>query len=157
MLDGKHYSYYHMTHILKKGVLVRKQHILSSLGTDTKKGKKLYPLFASPGKINTLPFSILEDCQVTNEPEVHHRDGDLWYCLEGASVFQWGGKLIKPRPRINPDGTKNKDETSGARIAGGRKATLKSGDWLWIPAGVPHQHSAKKTARLVIIKVPSNV
>ena len=32
---------------------------------------------------------------------------------------------------------------------------LKQGDWLWIPAGEPHQHSATGTARLVIIKIPS--
>jgi len=52
------------------------------------------------------------------------------------------------------DGSENPDEVRSKTISGGTTYVLKPGDWLWIPAGVPHQHSAQGTARLVIVKIP---
>jgi uncharacterized RmlC-like cupin family protein len=45
-------------------------------------------------------------------------------------------------------------EWKAKEIKGGTEVVMKPGDWLWIPAGEPHQHKTSTKARLVIIKVP---
>ncbi|KKU07738.1 MAG: hypothetical protein UX10_C0006G0009 [Candidatus Magasanikbacteria bacterium GW2011_GWA2_45_39] len=100
---------------------------------------------------NKLPFCILEDSELLeNEAEVHKQMGDLWYCLEGEVEFICGGELVNARIREN---TESK-EIAGDGIRGGVARVLKAGDWLWIPAGEAHTHTAAGTARLMIIKVP---
>ena len=34
---------------------------------------------------------------------------------------------------------------------------LKTGDWLYIPAGEPHQHISESACRLFIIKISANI
>ena len=81
-------------------------------------------------------------------------EADLWYCLEGEVEFAYGGEMVGSRFQKNPDGTENKNEITGKEIRGGEAVTLHAGDWLYIPAGEPHRHSCKKTARIIIIKIP---
>ena len=117
-------------------------------------GKRLLEPLKSMARELNLPFNILEDCSVENEAEVHIDEGDLWYCLEGEANFCYGGELDNPVNRLNTDGTKNIKELRADTISGGKIEVLKPGDWLWIPAGVPHLHSAKDLCRLMIIKIP---
>ena len=100
-----------------------------------------------------LPFSILEDTAVVNEPEIHVKEGDLWLCLEGEVKFVYGGELEGRYEKKHPDGSNNPDELGGTSIVGSTEHVLHPGDWLWIPAGVPHQHRAEGVARMVIIKM----
>lgn len=117
-------------------------------------GKNLLEPLKSIAIERGLPFKILEDHQVVNDAEVHLDEGDLWYCLEGEVTFVYGGALVEPRVKVRKDGTEDVSEQLGKEISGGTEAILKSGDWLWIPAGQPHQHSCAGTARLMIIKIP---
>lgn len=137
-----------------KTVHVLKRDIDATLNAPALQGKNFPEFFKSFALKNKLPFSILEDTNVTNDAEVHVKEGDLWHCLQGEVVFVCGGKLVEPRCRLNADGSKNKNELYAKKINGGTEFLVHSGDWLWIPAGEPHQHSAKDTARLVIIKIP---
>lgn len=128
--------------------------IKKTLAKKPTQGKHLLEPLKSKAEKTKLPFQILEDCRVENPAEVHMVEGDLWHCLEGEAEFILGGKLKDPRHRERADGTENPHELYGSGILGGKKKTLHTGDWLWIPPGEPHQHRAKKTARMIIIKIP---
>jgi len=105
-------------------------------------------------KENSLPFSILEDHQVTtNGAEIHTNEADLWFCLEGNVTFVCGGEMINPIFRKLKDGTEDKTQIKAPGIKDGTAYELEAGDWLWIPAGVPHQHNTSSTARLMIVKI----
>lgn len=117
-------------------------------------GKSLLEPLKSTAGDRGLPFKILEDDRVVNEAEVHISQGDLWCCLEGSPTFIYGGIMVNPRVKVRKDGTKDTSELSAKEISGGTTVVLKPGDWLWIPAGQPHQHSCSDTARLMIIKIP---
>jgi mannose-6-phosphate isomerase-like protein (cupin superfamily) len=141
---------------MDKCVLVRKEEIDKTLATEPTAGKKLLEPLKSFAAANKLPLNILEDKEVlNNEAEIHKHEGDLWLCLEGEVKFIYGGELVEPWVKKNPDGTENPNEIKAKQIKNGTEAVLKPGDWLWIPAGQPHQHICPKTSRLYIIKIPS--
>ena len=131
--------------------LITKNVIKKTLGQRPFQGKhKLEPL-KSIAKERNLPFGIIEDFRVTETgAEVHKKEGDLWYCLEGKVEFTCEGTLVKPEIIEKTDG----NEIVGSGIKNGKKFILKPGDWLWIPPGQPHMHACAKIARMVIIKVP---
>ncbi len=65
------------------------------------------------------------------EVEVHDRDTDIFYILEGSATFVTGGKAIEPR-KTDPG------EIRGREISGGEDRHLVKGDVIIIPAGIPH-------------------
>lgn len=116
------------------------------------RGKNLLEPMKSFAVEHGLPFKILEVHESEYEAEVHRTVCDLWCCLEGEASFTCGGELIALR-RKDPDGHEDPNELRGVGIRGGRGVTLHPGDWLWIPAGEPHQHTTKGTARLLIVRL----
>ena len=131
-------------------VLFRKGELDKILTAPPKQGKKM--LF---GVSQKFPLGILEDHEILdNEAEIHKKEGDLWLCLEGEATFIYGGELIESRAKKNADGTTDENELKAKEIRGGAEAVLYPGDWLWIPAGEPHQHRCSGTVRLAIIKIP---
>ncbi len=134
---------------------VKKEVIEQCLANEPTLGKKQLEPLKSLSKAEQLPFNVLEDHIImNNEAEVHMHEADLWYCLEGEVEFVYGGELVNPQHRKNADGSENKNELFANQIKNGTKVMMKPGDWLWIPAGQPHQHNCKETGRLVIIKIP---
>jgi mannose-6-phosphate isomerase-like protein (cupin superfamily) len=116
--------------------------------------RELEPLKAFT-KAGGVPLNILEDHEITtNEAEVHANEADLWLCLEGEVTFTCGGEMDKPWFKKLPDGSEDNTQVKAKSISKGTEVHMKPGDWLWIPAGTPHQHNTSKTARLVIIKIP---
>ncbi len=99
-------------------------------------------------------MNILEDKDITNDAEVHTHEADLWFCLEGQVTFEIEGALHEPVAKVLPDKTVDEREWKSKTIDGGRIVVMNPGDWLWIPAGQPHQHRCTGVARLVIIKIP---
>jgi glc operon protein GlcG len=65
------------------------------------------------------------------EAEIHKRDTDIFYVQEGSARFVTGGELIAPR-------TVAPGEIRGTAIKGGMARSLKKGDVMVIPSGVPH-------------------
>jgi mannose-6-phosphate isomerase-like protein (cupin superfamily) len=65
------------------------------------------------------------------EVELHDRDTDIFYILEGSAVFITGGKVVAPK-LIGPG------ETRAKEIIGGEENRLTKGDVIIIPRGVPH-------------------
>jgi mannose-6-phosphate isomerase-like protein (cupin superfamily) len=106
-------------------------------------------------KAGAMPLNILEDHQITdNEAEIHTEEADLWLCLEGEVEFICGGEMDAPWFKKRADGSEDKTQVKAKTISNGTNVHLATGDWLWIPAGLPHQHNTGGTARLAIIKVP---
>lgn len=65
------------------------------------------------------------------QAEVHARDADIIYVLDGTAVLVTGGTVVDPKT-IGPD------EVRGKEIQGGEQRQLKKGDVLIVPAGTPH-------------------
>ena len=63
--------------------------------------------------------------------EVHARDTDIIYVLEGSATLVTGGTVIDGKA-IEPD------EVRGAEIRGGDSREIKKGDVIIVPNGVPH-------------------
>ena len=129
--------------------VIRAEEIQASLEALPTQGKRMLPPFDT---LEKAPLRILEDHMTTNRAEVHLHEGDLWQCLEGEVQFICGGKLLNEKVS-----TRNQMEITGSGIEGGEKIVLCAGDWLWIEAGVPHQHAAEETARLIFIKIPKTL
>jgi mannose-6-phosphate isomerase-like protein (cupin superfamily) len=65
------------------------------------------------------------------EVEIHARDTDIFYILEGTAIFVTGGTALETRDA-------GKGETRAKEITGGHAQTLSKGDIIVIPAGIPH-------------------
>jgi uncharacterized protein GlcG (DUF336 family)/mannose-6-phosphate isomerase-like protein (cupin superfamily) len=63
--------------------------------------------------------------------EIHTKDADIVYVLDGAATLVTGGTAINSKPIAA-------DEFRGERIDGGETRQLSKGDVIIIPAGVPH-------------------
>lgn len=65
------------------------------------------------------------------QAEVHVRDTDVIYVLEGTATLVTGGRVVDGRD-VAPD------EIRGRSIEGGTERALAAGDVVVIPNGVPH-------------------
>ncbi len=63
--------------------------------------------------------------------EVHERDTDIVYVLEGSATLVTGGEMVDGKPIA-------KEEIRGASIRGGETRRIVPGDVIIIPNGVPH-------------------
>jgi mannose-6-phosphate isomerase-like protein (cupin superfamily) len=61
---------------------------------------------------------------------VHEKDAELFYMIDGTATLVTGGKLI--------DGAKDGDNWRGKGIDGGKAQKMSKGDFMLVPAGVPH-------------------
>jgi uncharacterized protein GlcG (DUF336 family)/mannose-6-phosphate isomerase-like protein (cupin superfamily) len=64
--------------------------------------------------------------------EIHTRDADIVYVLDGTATLVTGGTAVDPK-------ITEPDELRGSGINGGEDHQLKKGDVIIVPAGVPHQ------------------
>jgi len=64
--------------------------------------------------------------------EVHVKDADLIYVMEGSATFVTGGRVLDGK-------TTAPDEIRGASIADGQTRKLAKGDVIIVPKGTPHQ------------------
>ena len=69
--------------------------------------------------------------EAPGQAEVHLKDADLIYVLDGAATFVTGGEVIDGR-------TTAPDEIRGASIDGGSTRRLVKGDVVIVPEGTPH-------------------
>jgi glc operon protein GlcG len=63
--------------------------------------------------------------------EIHTKDADIVYVLEGTATLITGGSAVNTKPIAS-------DEIRGSEIVGGDVRQLSKGDVLIIPAGLPH-------------------
>lgn len=81
--------------------------------------------------------------------EIHAKDTDVFYVLEGSATFVTGGELVDGAPKAGEP-----DEIRGPSIRGGESRKLEKGDVIVIPRGVPH-HFTEVTApfNYLVVKV----
>ena len=63
--------------------------------------------------------------------EIHTKETDIFYIVDGAATFVTGGTMVggkETRP----------NQMLGTDIQGGQVHQLKKGDFITIPAGIPH-------------------
>jgi mannose-6-phosphate isomerase-like protein (cupin superfamily) len=63
--------------------------------------------------------------------EVHEHQADVWYVIDGGCDFVTGGTVVSGAPE-------SPGEIRGASISGGNEYHLAKGDFIRVPAGVPH-------------------
>lgn len=63
--------------------------------------------------------------------EVHERDTDILYVLEGTATLVTGGTVVDPK-------VVEAEEIRGSGIRGGDSRTVAAGDVIVVPRGVPH-------------------
>jgi mannose-6-phosphate isomerase-like protein (cupin superfamily) len=69
------------------------------------------------------------------EVEVHVKDTDVIYMLEGSTTFVTGGTMVGGK-------TTAPDEIRGSNVEGGETRTLTKGDLIVVPNGTPHWFKA---------------
>jgi glc operon protein GlcG len=80
--------------------------------------------------------------------EVHLKDTDIIYVLEGTATFVTGGKVVDGKPTADL-------EIRGMSIEGGVTHTLAKGDVIVVPSGVPHWFKkVEGTFLYYVVKVP---
>lgn len=137
-----------------QAVYLAKQEINEALALPPAQGKTVLEPFKSAMRSQGAPFVIVEDTRVSdNMVELHALEADVWMCLEGEAWFKVGGELVDPVPVLK-DGVANPNELRAKEVRGAERYVMKPGDWLWVPAGVPHQHGCDGVARLMVMKIP---
>jgi mannose-6-phosphate isomerase-like protein (cupin superfamily) len=79
------------------------------------------PDFAASGARRTGPGQV----------EVHEKETDIFYIVDGEATFVTGGKMIGGK-------LTRPNQYLGTDIEGGHVHHLKKGDFISIPAGTPH-------------------
>lgn len=69
--------------------------------------------------------------EAAGQAEIHTRDTDIIYVLEGSATFVTGGTALDAAPTAQ-------DELRGRAIEGGVTHRLAKGDVITVPAGTPH-------------------
>ncbi len=96
--------------------------------------KDVLASFAKDGRLLETPGFKVNTSRRTAPglAEVHARETDVFYVVEGAATLVVGGTIVEPK-------TVSADEIRGRAIDGGDPQQLKAGDVVVVPAGVPHQ------------------
>jgi mannose-6-phosphate isomerase-like protein (cupin superfamily) len=68
----------------------------------------------------------------TDPPLLHAQSLDIWLVSAGSATAVTGGQLVDSKKRTNSD------DAEGTSIKGGVEQSLKAGDVLYVPPGVPH-------------------
>lgn len=80
--------------------------------------------------------------------EVHVRDTDIIYVLDGSATFVTGGTVVDPK-------TTATDEIRGKEITGGETRQLVKGDVMIVPSGTPHWfQKVNGPLTYYVVKVP---
>jgi mannose-6-phosphate isomerase-like protein (cupin superfamily) len=94
---------------------------------------KVSELFARPGALANGPDFTASIARRTaaGQVEVHLKETDIFYVVDGTATFVTGGTMLggkESRP----------NQMLGNDISGGQTQQLKKGDFISIPAGIPH-------------------
>ncbi len=94
---------------------------------------KVAEAFAKGGALDTGSehvASVLRRVK-PGQVEIHTKETDIFYIVDGTATFVTGGTMI--------DGKETRpNQMLGTDIQGGQTHQLKKGDFISIPAGIPH-------------------
>ena len=94
---------------------------------------------AKKEKVGTESLAVLGNYQMSvsyrnasGQAELHQTKNDIFYVISGKCTLVTGGTVASPK-------TTQAHEIRGSGITGGQRRKLGPGDFLTIPAGIPHQ------------------
>jgi len=95
--------------------------------------EKVAPLIDKGGNVAALPDANVSINRRTGpgQSEIHDKETDTFYILDGDATFVTGGKVIGGK-------TTAPGQIRGTGIDGGQTMQLHKGDVVVIPAGTPH-------------------
>ena len=86
-------------------------------------------------------FTVSGACRTEpGQVEVHDKETDIFYIVDGEATFVTGGKMINGK-QTHPG------QWLGESIEGGEVHHLAKGDVITIPAGTPHWFEKKSRSR----------
>jgi uncharacterized RmlC-like cupin family protein len=111
---------------------------------------------AKKEKVGTEGLAVYSNYQMSisyrnasGEAELHHTKNDIFYVVSGGCTLVTGGTVVKPR-------TTQPNEVRGESVSGGQKRKLGPGDFVSIPAGIPHQMLLEPGTQLTYAVVKVN-
>ena len=97
--------------------------------------------------IRLAPYNVNMEHRIMGQAaSVHETEAELFYVLDGAGTLVTGGKL-KEEKRTNAE------NLSGSGIEGGVSKKVSKGDWIMVPAGVPHQYPSVDAGGLTLMSL----
>jgi mannose-6-phosphate isomerase-like protein (cupin superfamily) len=97
--------------------------------------------------IRLAPYNVNMEHRIMNQAaSVHETEAELFYVIDGAGTLLTGGKL-KGEQRTNPE------NLTGTGIDGGVSKRVAKGDWIMVPAGIPHQFPAVEASGLTLMSL----
>jgi mannose-6-phosphate isomerase-like protein (cupin superfamily) len=97
--------------------------------------------------IRLAPYNVNMEHRIMGQAaSVHETEAELFYVLDGAGTLVTGGKL-KDEKRTNAE------NLTGSGIEGGVSKKVSKGDWIMIPAGVPHQYPSVDAGGLTLMSL----
>ena len=82
---------------------------------------------------------------VTQLPNVHDSQSELFMVIAGSGSMVWGGKVV--------GATRNADNVTGKSIEGGTTQKLAKGDFFVVPPGLPHMFADIAPGGLQVMQV----
>lgn len=102
-------------------------------------GKKLESQRILEGGV--FNFNLRRETAAEEGAGTHGKKADLYIIRSGEATLTTDGELITPKPAEGGAGAKEGD-IDGTGIRSGKSRTVRAGDVIFIPAGVPHQITA---------------
>jgi len=97
--------------------------------------------------IRLAPYSVnMEHRIMSQAASVHETEAELFYVIDGTGTLVTGGKLVEEKRT-------NAENLSGTSIQGGVSKKVAKGDWIMVPAGVPHQFPAVEASGLTLMSL----
>src|SRR5262245_28947396 len=97
--------------------------------------------------IRLAPYNVNMEHRIMGQAaSVHETEAELFYVVDGSGMLVTGGKL-KEEKRTNAE------NLSGSGIEGGVSKKVSKGDWIMVPAGVPHQFPSVDAGALTLMSL----
>jgi mannose-6-phosphate isomerase-like protein (cupin superfamily) len=97
-----------------------------------KLSQKKAPFASEPLKKYGNHYTMMAYREATGSSEVHEKEADFLFVVDGSATILTGGKLVNPH-------TEKPGELRGTSVQGGERHALAKGAVIHIPAGTPHQ------------------
>ncbi len=95
--------------------------------------------------LNLAPYTVFISTRfTTTKPNVHEREAELFYVIDGSGTIVTGGKLVK-------EVRTNAENLIGTAIEGGTSQHVTKGDFVMVPEGTPHWFSVIDGSPLVVM------
>jgi quercetin dioxygenase-like cupin family protein len=110
---------------------------------------KVAEALAKGGTLVTRPDLLVQGSHrdKAGQVEVHDKETDVLYILDGEATFVFGGKMVGGK-------TTRPDQWLGTDITGGETHRVGKGDVFVIPAGIPHWFKeVPKSISYFVVKV----